>query len=607
MTNKLTAITLFTIIIYAVSCSIESVQPKRHCIIPKSYDYILVPKENALLYAEIPGLNERSRTKSLGQELISLESLIDRTLITEEDFKGYHIVQIPFKEQANTSCAILTDSLKQSYSTRDTTIIKKFLVLISDNNSGERISIVTTFIPTPSYIELYGHDSFNYMDKSTFEGIVLNSELDGSFRSVYIYGEHPIWAGHMCNTDSNLKKEEQKFYLSIANCRKTKGGDIVIDGGEIAGSICIATKSDSRNSLINEDIENDPIFQGHHESGGGGGGGGGEGHGNSPGADKPRINTDNDCREVFDSITSPAIIEDKRVIKDDVKTFKIRLWSYGPGSVLGAGEYPAFKIVTCTALANAIFADFDRWTGDFSGLGATVNHIVKKDIESTAYFFNFLTDTTSKRPCYNRETGIFNPLKTMAIASPGASGLRGGTFGKVRTNNTRNHSGIDLLANIGTEIYAMIDGVIDKKYVVEQPDLDENGDGKLPTDYTGDDNPAGNRIYLKGTYNSTTIRIGYWHLQAGTPVAINPRTKRPFAPGDKVYKGELLAFTGKTGNAYNVANKHLHLTYEINGVKHNPEELINGKVDWNERMTKVLTAGLKFIKCDSETNGVELL
>ncbi len=191
----------------------------------------------------------------------------------------------------------------------------------------------------------------------------------------------------------------------------------------------------------------------------------------------------------------------------------------------------------------------------------------------------------------------------MQVASPGASGLRGGTFGMVRNRDTKNHSGIDLYAEEGTPLYAMIDGVIDTKYVIEQPDKKTEA---YPTDYKGDTNPAGNRIYLKGRYDGKNVRLGYWHLQAGTPVAINPRTGKPFKPGDKVYKGEVIAYTGRTGNAFNVPNKHLHLTYEVNGVRRNPEKILNGKVDWDEKMSKVLSAALRSIKCDQEFNGVEI-
>ena len=56
--------------------------------------------------------------------------------------------------------------------------------------------------------------------------------------------------------------------------------------------------------------------------------------------------------------------------------------------------------------------------------------------------------------------------------------------------------------------------------------------------------------------------LQYSHLQYGTPVAVNPRTGKPFAKGDRVFAGDLIGYTGKTGNAFldsEVPNKHLDL------------------------------------------------
>ena len=41
--------------------------------------------------------------------------------------------------------------------------------------------------------------------------------------------------------------------------------------------------------------------------------------------------------------------------------------------------------------------------------------------------------------------------------------------------------------------------------------------------------------------------VGYWHLLVETPFATNPRTGKPFAPGDTVYRGEIIAYAGRTG------------------------------------------------------------
>ena len=144
-------------------------------------------------------------TKASDQESVSLGSLIDRAKVKEEDFKSFHIVQIPFKEETNTSPVILSDTLKNNYNAEDITMVKKYLVLVKDIETSEEKSMVTTFVPTARNIEEYGEDSFSYLDKSTFEGIVINSNLDGSFRSVYIYGEgHPILDSYFCRDGEEI-------------------------------------------------------------------------------------------------------------------------------------------------------------------------------------------------------------------------------------------------------------------------------------------------------------------------------------------------------------------------------------------------------------------
>ncbi len=132
-------------------------------------------------------------TKASDQESVSLGSLIDRAKVKEEDFKSFHIVQIPFKEETNTSPVILSDTLKNNYNAEDITMVKKYLVLVKDIETSEEKSMVTTFVPTARNIEEYGEDSFSYLDKSTFEGIVINSK----YRNTERPGIHRIFLGHI--------------------------------------------------------------------------------------------------------------------------------------------------------------------------------------------------------------------------------------------------------------------------------------------------------------------------------------------------------------------------------------------------------------------------
>ncbi len=125
-------------------------------------------------------------------------------------------------------------------------------------------------------------------------------------------------------------------------------------------------------------------------------------------------------------------------------------------------------------------------------------------------------------------------MSEMTVAKSGPNNLKGGTFGYTRNNGTRRHNGLDLYAEEGTPVFAMIDGEIwDQVYCIEQP----NRRGKTnnyPESYKGTDkNDAGNRIYIVGNTNSgINVRVGYFHLQEGNAVAINPRTGNLFKPGE---------------------------------------------------------------------------
>lgn len=259
----------------------------------------------------------------------------------------------------------------------------------------------------------------------------------------------------------------------------------------------------------------------------------------------------------------------------------------------------------CNAVVTENSYIFDRWTGDFRGKMDNVVITVTEDIESTAYFRYILEDP--KRPCWDSETGTANPLVEMELAptNKAATNLLGSTFGMTRNNRTTYHRGLDLYADPGTPIYSMFDGLVGGPYVTEQPL--RNDDGKFPDNYSGDKNAAGNRIYINSTVNGKNISVGYWHLMENSPVAINPRTGMPFKVGDAVFQGELIAYAGRTGNAYNVDNPHLHLSVKNNaGEFVDPKDYINGKISsstTNGVMT-VDSTEITNINCDEEESDI---
>ncbi|MCI1640309.1 MAG: peptidoglycan DD-metalloendopeptidase family protein [Bacteroidales bacterium] len=339
------------------------------------------------------------------------------------------------------------------------------------------------------------------------------------------------------------------------------------------------------------------------KGGGGGGSGGGSGKTGDSGSDSGSDSRhDDDSRTIYDTLMPSVIIADTSSYVE----YRINLFKGGTGEgyVSGGGVYKKGAVVICKAWAYT-GSNFDRWTGDFNGKDFNVTLKVEQSISATAYFINISYTTGVLRPCFSLLRGVGNPLVNMTIASPGWTGWKGGTYGYVRYDkhgNKKMHNGLDLSANVGTEVYAMIDGVIGGQYVTEQPDKNTRD---YPDGYKGDVNGAGNRINIIGHIHGSTVQIGYWHLMAGNPVAINPRTGSPYKKGDRVFRGEVVAYTGRTGNAYNVKEKHLHLAYykiSSNGTRRsaNPEELINGSVNWNDNHSKVLTPDIKGIICDEE-------
>lgn len=180
------------------------------------------------------------------------------------------------------------------------------------------------------------------------------------------------------------------------------------------------------------------------------------------------------------------------------------------------------------------------------------------------------------KPCESEDGKRSNPLAVMALAPTSGENYAKGRFGYHRG---RLHNGIDLYAEVGTPVFAMMDGVV-TRVISTQPDRDEKypNKKKLPPEYyidpTNDADDAGNRITIKSEVNGATVVHSYWHLQASNPIEINPATGKPYKVGDRVYQGAIIGYTGRTGNAYNVPNPHLHLSIRKNGKPCNPEEYL---------------------------------
>ena len=218
--------------------------------------------------------------------------------------------------------------------------------------------------------------------------------------------------------------------------------------------------------------------------------------------------------------------------------------------VKGCGTYSSGSWATlgCFPKHTFITLDFGRWTGDFAGekrpyFPWKVTH----DIEATAWY-------EDSGPCMDLERGVANPLKRMSVAATGSGSYVNGTFKALRgyyeDGSPRYHWGIDLYAKPGTPVYSMYSGYVLRTETNHPDRYEEKSFGNVIVTENEVKGYAG-KVFLQ-----------YSHLRYGTPVAVNPRTGKPFVKGDRVFAGDLIGYTGKTGNAFDdtdVPNKHLDL------------------------------------------------
>jgi murein DD-endopeptidase MepM/ murein hydrolase activator NlpD len=203
-------------------------------------------------------------------------------------------------------------------------------------------------------------------------------------------------------------------------------------------------------------------------------------------------------------------------------------------------------------------------------------------MELTAMF----SGEEEKLPCADEENNKVNPLTDMALAPPSPGNIRGATFGETRKNrdgSPRMHNGIDLAGPVGTPIYAQFDGVIGGKVISTQPNRILVGDDYVyPEGYSGDTDGGGNRLSVISTVGGKTVTNSYWHMRAGEPFGINPRTNSPWAINDRIYAGEIIGYIGVSGNAIG-GIPHLHLKTMEGNSSVNPTKYLNATVTTNSK------------------------
>lgn len=576
------------------------------------YADISVSTANLPLFANLGNNATKSTISDDDSCMVSLESLLDREKTVSKTFKQYELTEIPFKSNEEPDYAVLSHFIPESTSAVFKSKIGLFLIETTNNDNNTIDRKVVTVIPDQDYISRHPESELSFINKGVFSGTVLFSNLDGTFRDIYVYG------GNFCpiiNADVIDYSQRETYpnygFLTLVNTIETKSdsgenGNSGID--ELEPSYCIATKRTdiSKDLFINfiDSIDPDDIDWNNglnNPSTGGGGGGSGGVSGSGPGTDSDDNKPDTPISTIGDQFGGSPI--EFFPVDEEIQKYKVSLYAAPNGKTQGSGEYQDGAYITCQAIPDSSYV-FDRWVGDLWGEEDYVNINVTSDIEATAYFHHLLA-TGPFRPCYDALKDVMNPLMNMSIAPSGGWNIRGGTFGKTRYDKQGklkiHHEGLDLYAEPGTPIYAMHDGIISKNqdYITCQPDRDSDA---WPPGYKGDKKKGGNRFSVESKIDGETIIFVFMHLQAENPVAINPRTGAPFKPGDNVFRGEIIGYTGRTGNAFDVPYKHLHLGVKRNGYYVDPEDYINGELQWNnEAKTSISEAKIINIKCNDES------
>ncbi|WP_158590466.1 peptidoglycan DD-metalloendopeptidase family protein [Noviherbaspirillum cavernae] len=143
-----------------------------------------------------------------------------------------------------------------------------------------------------------------------------------------------------------------------------------------------------------------------------------------------------------------------------------------------------------------------------------------------------------------------DPLDECTIRTALLASRRSATFGMVRNGGTKAHQGIDLVAKVGTPVYAVANGRI--KRVIRAFAVTTGYGAAITLQVDVNDLPAKQRQYYQSKYpNNELVHFYYAHLSS-----INVQE------GSYVKSGEILGKTGDSGNAKgmdSIANGgHLH-------------------------------------------------
>ncbi len=189
-------------------------------------------------------------------------------------------------------------------------------------------------------------------------------------------------------------------------------------------------------------------------------------------------------------------------------------------------------------------SDDDDWSQLIAQLRSDLNRYNSRELEQKPLLAP-VTKTTKERnkEFAARAQALFAPLSGLALRMPvvGVSTRElEDSWHAPRDGGTRVHKGIDIFAPKGTEVVAVVDGIVS---------------------YIGDQPKGGHCLWLT-TENGASFY--YAHLDRWAPGLYE---------GMEVQSGDLLGFVGNTGNAIHTPS-HLHFGISENDEMVNPFPLL---------------------------------
>jgi len=189
-------------------------------------------------------------------------------------------------------------------------------------------------------------------------------------------------------------------------------------------------------------------------------------------------------------------------------------------------------------------SDDDDWSQVVAQLRADLNRYNSREVARKPTIAPSTSSTQQRNKEFSdRATALFTPLSATALRMP-VVGVRNrdlsDSWHDPRDGGTRLHKGIDIFAPKGTEIVAVVDGIIS---------------------YIGDQPKGGHCLWLT-TENGSSFY--YAHLD---------RWAAGLYEGMEVQAGDLLGYVGNTGNA-KYTPSHLHFGVNQNDEMVNPYPLL---------------------------------